>query len=181
MSLKKGENKNIKISLSSYKFFLKRKMSHLFVPKKKRNNLELKISLIFSLIYISLITNQRFWKLNKKTIIEVYDIFFVKCTDDLKQNLISILETATKKINYGFKLDDLNVYDLYDHVESFYSNCEILEYFKKMKKLKRVYISEEEMGQFITINQNLKFILNFIKITSPTRFNSIYRKLMNLV
>lgn len=181
MNLKKGENKYIQISLYSYKLFLKRKITYLFVVGSRKKNLELKISLIFSLIYISLKTNQKFWRLDKSIIDEAYNIFFQSKREDTQKYLTHILEEETKKMIFGSRLDELNVVHLYENIESFYSNCEILDYLRKKEKLRRIIITEEGVSKFVTINKNLKFILNFIKTSSPTQFNTIYRKLMNLV
>ena len=181
MNLKKGESKQLKLSYYAYKTFLKRNNIYLSIVGYKKSQLELKITLIFSLIYITLKTTDEISKIDKQTIKEIYQIFFVNKVGDTKKYLINLLDDATKKFNLGFRLEHLDTGELYKNLTSFYTNSEILNYFKKKAKLKKLNITDEWNHKFISLNKSLKFILNFIKNSSPNRFNSIYRKIMLLV
>ena len=77
MSLKKDENnKIIEINFSTFKKFIKHKKP--LIHKKKLSN-NLKVLLIFSMVFITLKTNKRFKELDKEFLIDVFFVIFHCC------------------------------------------------------------------------------------------------------
>lgn len=176
MSSKKAENrKSKKLSLFRYKIVLKSWKNWKWNPC-----LELKVSFVFSMIYISLKTNKEFKKIDNQTITNTYIKFFKSEWTSHKDFLVSLLSDSTKKFDFGFRIEYLDSDKLYDSLFSFFSNSNILDYSSRKKKLKKIIIEEDGLQNFMNLNQNLKLILNFIKKSSPTKFNWIFRKIMTL-
>lgn len=176
MSLKKDENKKkYKLSFFRFKLFLRSKKILKWNPP-----IELKVSIVLSMIYISLKTNREFRKLDKITIKEVYFKFFKENSCPHKEFFVELLNNSVKKFDFGFRIDFLDGEKFYDNLYSFFANSSILDYSSGKKKLKKIIIEEEGLENFIQLNENLKSIMIFIKKSSPTKFNWIFRKIMSL-
>ncbi len=179
MSLKRDENnKIVKINFFTFKKFIKLKKPLLH---KKKFSKDLKIILIFSMVFITLKTNKPFKKLDKDFLFDIFVLIFKNDKKINKEFTVDLLVEKTKYFDFVNRISSLDVNSFYESIFSFYNYSGILNYLKRKKKLKKMIINNDGYTNFVNLNKNLKNILSFIKISSPNRFNYIYRKLIYLV
>ena len=181
MNLKKDSNKIKKVSFLTFKRFLRNKR-WLFVFKKNQISAQAKTMLIFALLFLFLQTNKKFKKITTFEFKQFYKKFHkfdgaLYSCDHLIAFLNLICEN--KEINNEYFKEELNITEFYENLCSFFSKSYLLKY-SNHKKLKKFQIEESDVQNFIILNQNMKFILNFIKLSNPISFNLIYLKLMYL-
>lgn len=176
MSLKKvGNKKNKNISFRFFKKFIK-KIN--FPRRAYKIKKDYKILLVFMLIHISLQLNEKYKYITKKYLFDIYE----KTIDSFtKKELIAFLYDQTM-VKYALdkKIDKLSVEMFFNNLASFYDNSFILNYFSKKNNSKFINIDTNGVENYVLLNKNLKFIMNFIKEISPTGFNWIYRKIVAL-
>lgn len=165
MNLKKVENKKVPWRLFQY-FCKKEKSKIYFYPLNK----EQKSFLIYAIIYIALDNEDSKIKVSKNYIKKIFEIF-------LNTNSCSDIEKIYKdNLNRTINLNGLN-----ENLLSFYENSYTLNFFtKKIKRKSLANIKNISCNKYSLLNQNMKFILSFIKEITPKKFNYIYRKIVSL-
>lgn len=167
MNSKKAENSFINFR-KFYKFTIIKNYSSRLV----KYSIDKKILLIICLTHLFDKTKLSLKTINKKIIWEYYIKF---CKGKNFDEIVSCL------IGDYYKEKEKEFNSFIDNLFLFYENSDVQKIFLKKRNIAKIKeINEINLNKYLTINNSIMNILNFLKDTNINNFNWIYRKIILL-